>query len=152
MVFGEDVWSLRERLPVEDEMRRSSTPLIERFWQKVSAAPINGDDCWEWIAGKSLGYGRFAFGGSVSYAHRWSYERFVGPIPEGMEVDHLCGNRGCVNPMHLEAITGAENKRRAGQRKTHCIHGHEYTAANTYRDPPGGRRCRTCASERQKAA
>ncbi len=91
------------------------------------------------------GYGTLSRDGRTIKAHRAAYEHFVGPIPEGMELDHLCRNRQCCNVAHLEPVTHDENMRRGAHAiKTHCIHGHEYTEANTYRTKMGGRRCRSC--------
>lgn len=85
-------------------------------------------------------------------AHRYAYELLVGPIPEGLHIDHLCRVRLCVNPAHLEAVTCHENNRRStsptavNAKKTHCPRGHEYTEENTYFAPPDGRRmCKPCA-------
>lgn len=72
------------------------------------------------------------------------YELLVGPVPEGLELDHLCRNPPCCNPAHLEPVTHAENMRRAGLAVTQCKHGHEYTEANTYVTKKGERSCRTC--------
>lgn len=128
----------------------------ERFWAKVEKA--GPEDCWEWRAGKNTkGYGRFYLGGKRHiFAHRYSYELLVGPIPEGLVTDHLCRNPGCVNPAHLEPVTNRENILRgenqvaANSRKTHCIRGHEFTPENTYRPStrPNGRQCRECTLER----
>lgn len=89
-------------------------------------------------------------------AYRWAWLHFVGPIPTGHEPDHLCRNRKCVNYQHLEIVTREENKRRAksvtmlNASKTHCVRGHEFTEANTYRPPgsPNKRMCRTCGKMR----
>ena len=115
----------------------------------------SSDGCWRWQRkiGRN-GYG--VFGLRSQLAHRVSYEMFIGPIPDGLQIDHLCRVRSCVNPAHLEAVTVGENCRRRdaalaiGSHKTQCPHGHEYTEENTRR--AGGRRfCRTCARDRAKA-
>ncbi len=107
--------------------------------------------CWEWTASeKTPGYGSFNLNGKCVLAHRASYELHVGPIPQGLVLDHLCRNTLCVNPEHLEPVTARENivrgesvmAYRAAQ--THCIHGHELTLGNTYARPGGRRECRAC--------
>jgi len=107
-----------------------SPALIARFNAKHRP---NESGCWVWTAATNgRGYGVIGVNGRQTYAHRLSYEIHVGPIPEGLAIDHLCRNRGCVNADHLEAVTTAENNRRMAAVKSHCPRGHEYTPANTY--------------------
>lgn len=111
------------------------------------------DGCWEWLGAlTSKGYGHFVVAGRRPMAHRYSYERFVGPIPEGMTIDHRCENRRCVNPDHLRVATNQENVLRGcgptarNARKTHCSRGHAFTPENTRikTKPRYARVCRTC--------
>ena len=103
-----------------------------------------------------LGYGTMTIKGKPKRAHIVAYEQMVGPIPEGLELDHLCDNPSCVRPDHLKAVTHRENTLRGNNpfaqkaRQTHCIHGHEFTPENTYTGR-GRRECRACNRERQRA-
>ena len=98
--------------------------------------------CWNWTGTcQANGYSTFAIAGKTVRGHRWSYEHFVAQIPDGLEIDHLCRNRKCVNPSHLEPVTRKENRRRA--MRSHCVNGHEFTPENIYLHS-GKRYCRTC--------
>lgn len=132
-------------------------PPIDRFNEKVHEMP-NG--CMNWTAhvGRS-GYGRFWIDGRNALAHRWSYQYHVGPIPDGLHLDHLCRNRVCVNPAHLEPVTPSENVLRgvgpqlSSERRraiTHCPEGHEYTEENTYNNG-NGRTCLICKKAKARA-
>lgn len=130
-----------------------------RFWSKV-ALP-NREGCMLWLAGTEGGYGRFWLAGSSRSAHRLSYERAYGPIPDGLVLDHLCRTPICVAPLHLEAVTVRENTLRGETRaaanaaKTHCPQGHKYAGDNLHVKRDGKRHCRACdaaAHRRRKAA
>jgi Pyruvate/2-oxoacid:ferredoxin oxidoreductase delta subunit len=120
------------------------------FFKFVSPAPNTG--CWFWLGNHSpAGYAMFtAKKGRISGAHRYSYEIHKGPIPVGLEVDHICNMKGCVNPDHLQALTSRQNQMRTNSpiaqnsRKTHCHKGHEFTPENTVKHSGGGRECREC--------
>ena len=114
----------------------------------------DANGCWVFTGAKSRGYGvvRISRAAGNKVTHRVVYETLVGDVPEGLDLDHLCRNRACCNPSHLEPVTRSENLRRSplvGKRrvvKTHCPQGHPYDESNTYVTPSGGRMCRTCTS------
>jgi len=117
-------------------------------------------DCWEWDGAHTDGYGKVwsPSDDRLVYVHRIMWEGLVGPIPEGLEIDHLCRNTGCSNPDHLEPVTrrenirrgiGADVARRRMRAKTHCPQGHPYSEENTYRYGRS-RRCRACNRDAQR--
>lgn len=129
-----------------------------RFWAKVDSSDILG--CWAWKGARVQdGYGQFRGGssGKAIAAHRYAYEMLVGEVQPGMELDHLCRNRICVNPLHVEAVTHRENILRGvsppsrNAAKTECLKGHPLSATNTYiHTTTGSRVCRTCANDRER--
>lgn len=142
-------------------MRQPRNAEIERFQSKYQT--LQGDGCWEWCGGKVRnGYGTFYFDHRKVYAHRFSYELHVGPIGSGQQVDHLCRNRACVRPDHLEAVSARENLGRSENpaMRAHvtdtCFRGHSLSDAYTGTSRRGEkvyvtRKCRTCQRERDTA-
>jgi hypothetical protein len=118
-----------------------------RFWSKVDKS----GSCWLWTASRDpQGYGQFG----VVKSHRWAYMDTHGPLPDHLELDHLCRTPACVNPEHLELVTHRENLRRGigsvaeNMAKTICLNGHEFSEENTYLTPNGGRTCKRCRVDR----
>jgi hypothetical protein len=145
-----------------------SPPPEVRFWNRVNTE----QECWSWGgAHDRYGYSVFSINNKSVKVHRYAYELLVGPIPDGLTIDHLCSNAGCVNPEHMEPVSASENTRRAALRRpkkepapkkpdgrktrvwpvlTHCPHGHEFTQANT-KLQEGTKVCRKCCALRQRA-
>ena len=138
-------WSRHGRLEPPTEQ--------ERFWARVDVGHPLG--CWMWD--NESGYGRFKTTAKNDLAHRYAYELLVGPIPDGLHIDHLCRNPQCVNPDHLEPVTMRENLMRAhspiklNAAKKACLRGHPFDEQNTLIDCDGYRQCRTCRRLRQRA-
>ncbi len=142
-------------------------PLDVRLWSKVDkngpVMPKMTTCCWQWTGAiRKQGYGQIGEGGAASdgarnlLVHRVVYMRLVGPIPEGLELDHLCRNKRCCRPEHLEAVTRRTNTLRGespaakANRRNRCANGHEYTIENTYMAKGIHRHCRTCMRVVQK--
>lgn len=134
-----------------------------RFWSKAGITSVSR--CWLWKAyATTSGYGQISLRGRPRYAHRLAYELVVGPIPDGLQLDHLCRVRRCVNPAHLEPVSNRDNILRGisphaiNARKTHCPQGHPYSGDNLlYRALTRAgricnmRRCRTCRRAHERA-
>ena len=137
-------------MPHDTTLPASAAPTTEadRFWSKVDKS----GDCWVWrgyVA--STGYGRLSVGRKHYQAHRYAYELVNGPVSADLVMDHLCNNKACVNPAHLEPVTNRENLLRSevtasgrAYKRDHCIRGHAYTPENTLIVREGYRKCRTC--------
>ena len=123
--------------------------LPDRMVEKVRT----DGSCWTWLgAVTENGYGQMWFDGKPRRPHRVAYLLLVGEIPDGLTIDHLCRNKLCVNPAHMEPVTSAENKRRWARLITACKRGHDYTQENTGRNSRGQRHCKRCIRESRQRA
>lgn len=156
----------KERIP---PISRALLGRLFKFIQKSRSRSYRGSSCWEWMGSinSRTGYGQFSVRRSTYLAHRFTYHLFVGPIAEGLVCDHLCRNRQCVNPAHIETILQIENNRRGvwtkrpgPALKTHCLNGHPFEGPNagtqkSYQNngsrtgPLTRRVCRRCRADRQ---
>jgi len=127
---------------------------INNFIKKIKIDLLTG--CWLWQAYlDGRGYGKVQIRNKWGRAHRTSYEYWNGKIPDDKEIDHLCRNKNCVNPRHLEAVTHIENVKRGNlglinKNKTHCKWGHNFTEENTIITKSGKRRCRICVYQQNR--
>lgn len=139
---------------------KSDEERLVAMWNKVEK---RASGCWVYTGGGANGYGYIQYQGASRSVHRVVYGLLRGPIPDGMQLDHLChttdpscpggttcGHRACCNPDHLEVVTSDENKRRGGRRRAHCPNGHAY---DTFIERRNGveRRCSTCINARRRA-
>jgi hypothetical protein len=153
-------WSRWSRTGDPTKVLRILDDPIASFWSKVDRCDL--DECWPWLGAPSWnGYGIAYVSGRQIKAHRYSYSLNVGPISDGLQIDHVwargCRRRDCVNPFHLEAVTSEVNTARSDGptardlRKTHCPKRHPLIGDNIYVGTTGGRRCRTCRTEQRIA-
>lgn len=125
----------------------------QRFWNKIS---VSESGCWEWQAAKKSGYGYYKSSGKTGRAHRIAYAILVAPIPDSLVCDHLCENKGCVNPNHIEPVTDRINIMRGpapssmNAKKTHCIRGHKFEPGSYY-SSQGWRDCKKCKAINDQA-
>lgn len=155
-------WSSRvRRVRGSSGMKRQRAPRIvgtdeERFLAKV--AQFLPSDCWTWLAGKSdTGYGSFRADGRTWNAHQWAYEHWIGPVPDGLQLDHFfCNDRGCASPFHVRPVTQYENILRGNGvtvkfvGATRCLRGHLLEGHNLIINNRGHRVCRICENWRQR--
>jgi hypothetical protein len=134
--------------------------LLTKLFRKVRVSLISsykGDPCWEWTGCLTKGYGRVAIDGKIRNTHNLTYRLFVGEVPSGFELDHLCRNKRCLNPYHLEAVTHVENVRRGYQFKYrslpgYCKGGHLLSDDNILPYELPARVCRLCKQRRYRTA
>lgn len=135
----------RRQKPLVETPEKQQARLLAKFNKCVVIK--EGSECWGWSSITDYqGYSILRLGTRIQVrAARFSYTAFRGPIPDGMEIDHLCRNRACVNHAHLEAVDHATNLKRRTEAKTHCVNGHEFTPSNVRMNPGrNGRVCKEC--------
>lgn len=137
--------------PAANTNDRTLLTRIFDYTEKNSGVYFLNTECWRWTNRlNGHGYGVLTYKGKTQLAHRAVWEAIKGPVPSGLECDHLCRNRWCVNPEHIELISHRENVLRgnsvvaANAKKTQCKNGHEFSPENTAKDVRGGRVCKTC--------
>ena len=133
--------------------KRKSPDIPGPYDRLVPRLSETDDGCWIHERPHPNGYAYIGHRYRKILAHRFMYEEFIAPIPHGLQLDHLCRRPACVNPWHMEPVTGGENVRRGsatGRRVAVCPHGHEYTDENTYVTPKGLRVCRACKRIRDR--
>lgn len=137
-------------VPVRSATKPPFGNQVDRLWSRVD---VMVDGCWTWTGSTIRGYGRMIWNSKGTMTHRITYELAYGPIPDGLVLDHLCRNRACCRPDHLEAVTVGENNFRGvsfvsqNKFKTHCDRGHALTVENVYVYKNGWRKCRACRRE-----
>lgn len=134
--------------------RRYPAPIMERILAKVE---LTESGCWQWTGRLNDGYGQIGYRHRAAATHRVVYEELVGPVPVGLQIDHLCRNRACCRPEHLEPVTQRENLLRgqtiAAQNasRTHCPQDHPYAGENLFINNRGARVCRACMRAQRAA-
>lgn len=128
---------------MDDYIAKTMRDLIKYITDRVE---IDSNDCWNWTLFRDRqGYGYAHINRKRQASHRVSYTAFIGPIPEGYHVDHVCWNPACCNPNHLQVLTASDNCRRLRKAlMTHCIHGHKFEGRNLIIRNSGSRVCREC--------
>ena len=154
----QQIWKTHTGLPLprrETQPRQRIDPGVNKLRRAWARIHVDANGCWIYTGGKSgPGYGHLWTG----YAHRWTYEAIKGPIPAGLQIDHLCRVRRCASPAHLEAVTHRTNTLRGESpaaiavAMNACDRGHEFDLINTYWTPDGKRHCRACILIRRERA